>query len=184
MPTATKTDEVTLTEDKLDRLADCPECLAGNLAWLLSQAHFAMLSELHAALRPEGITPRGYHVLVAAQTGDRTQTELAGLVGLDKTTMVVTVDELESAGLAERVPSETDRRARVISVTAEGGQGRGGECSQACSRRCRREVSRHASSRRSAARSSKASPPLRPRAALGRAGLPGRAATRAAVVHR
>ena len=120
MPTATKTDEVTLTEDKLDRLADCPECLAGNLAWLLSQAHFAMLSELHAALRPQGITPRGYHVLVAAQTGDRTQTELAGLVGLDKTTMVVTVDELESAGLAERTPSETDRRARVISVTAKG----------------------------------------------------------------
>ena len=120
MTTATKTDETNLAEEKLDRLADCPECLAGNLAWLLSQAHFAMLSELHAALRPQGVTPRGYHVLIAAQTGDRTQTELAGLVGLDKTTMVVTVDELESAGLAERIPSETDRRARVISVTAKG----------------------------------------------------------------
>ena len=120
MPTATKTDEATPIEGKLDRLADCPECLAGNLAWLLSQAHFAMLSELHAALRPQGITPRGYHVLVAAQTGERTQTELAGLVGLDKTTMVVTVDELESEGLAERVPSKTDRRARVISVTPKG----------------------------------------------------------------
>jgi len=42
------------------------------------------------------------------------------MVGLDKTTMVVTVDELEAAGLAERQPSKTDRRARVIGVTAAG----------------------------------------------------------------
>ena len=35
-------------------------------------------------------------------TGAYTQTELARLIGLDKTTMVVTVDELEAAGLAKR----------------------------------------------------------------------------------
>ena len=34
--------------------------------------------------------------------------------------MVVTVDELEEKGLAERKPSSTDRRARVISVTKAG----------------------------------------------------------------
>jgi DNA-binding MarR family transcriptional regulator len=34
--------------------------------------------------------------------------------------MVVTVDELEKAGLAERVPSPTDRRARIIRVTEAG----------------------------------------------------------------
>lgn len=39
---------------------------------------------------------------------------------MDKTTMVVTVDALEKAGLAERRPSSTDRRARVIAVTEEG----------------------------------------------------------------
>jgi DNA-binding MarR family transcriptional regulator len=53
-------------------------------------------------------------------TGEHTQTELADLVGLDKTTMVVTVDELERAGLAKREPSTTDRRARVIAVTKAG----------------------------------------------------------------
>jgi DNA-binding MarR family transcriptional regulator len=42
------------------------------------------------------------------------------MVGLDKTTMVVTVDELENAGLAERRPAATDRRARVIAVTPAG----------------------------------------------------------------
>jgi DNA-binding MarR family transcriptional regulator len=34
--------------------------------------------------------------------------------------MVVTVDELEAAGLAERRPSSTDRRVRIIAVTPEG----------------------------------------------------------------
>ena len=42
------------------------------------------------------------------------------MIGLDKTTMVVTIDELERAGLAERVPSTTDRRARIIRVTPAG----------------------------------------------------------------
>ena len=34
--------------------------------------------------------------------------------------MVATVDELEAAGFAERVASPTDRRVRVIRVTAAG----------------------------------------------------------------
>lgn len=61
-----------------------------------------------------------HQVLIAADTGDHQQNELARTVGLDKTTMVVTVDELEAAGLARRVPSKSDRRARVIAVTAAG----------------------------------------------------------------
>ncbi len=59
-------------------------------------------------------------MLLAAEGGEHTQTELLRAVGLDKTTMVVTVDELEAAGLAERVPSKSDRRARVIVVTRLG----------------------------------------------------------------
>ena len=34
--------------------------------------------------------------------------------------MVVTMDELEASGLAERRPSDHDRRVRVISVTPAG----------------------------------------------------------------
>ena len=41
-------------------------------------------------------------------------------MGLDKTTMVVTIDALEKAGWAERRPSSTDRRVRVIAVTKAG----------------------------------------------------------------
>ncbi|HWF72597.1 MAG TPA: MarR family winged helix-turn-helix transcriptional regulator [Solirubrobacteraceae bacterium] len=99
---------------------ECPECLLGNLSWLLAQAHYALASELAAAFEPLGVTPRGHSVLAAAMTGTYTQKDLAELVGLDKTTMVVTLDELEAAGLAKRVPSSTDRRARAVEVTEAG----------------------------------------------------------------
>jgi DNA-binding MarR family transcriptional regulator len=99
---------------------ESPRCLAGNLGWLLSQAHYALAAEVGAALAPLGISGRTHQVLAAAMTGERTQTELAQLVGLDKTTMVVTMDELERSGLAQRVPSASDRRARVIVVTKAG----------------------------------------------------------------
>src|SRR3954465_13393731 len=102
---------------------DAPEetgCFTGNLAWLLYRAHWALASELTAALAPIGVSPRGYHVLQAALSDEHTQTELAEMIGLDKTTMVVTVDEREGGGLAERRPAPHDRRARIIAVTAAG----------------------------------------------------------------
>ena len=94
--------------------------LSGNLSWLLSQANHALATEMTAALEAIGLFPRGHCVLATALGGERTQSELAQLVGLDKTTMVVTIDELERAGLAERRPSQADRRARVIVVTPKG----------------------------------------------------------------
>jgi MarR family transcriptional regulator, transcriptional regulator for hemolysin len=94
--------------------------LASDLCWLLSRASHNLMTELTAALEDLGISPRAHAVLTTAMTGEHTQTEIAKQVGLDKTTMVVTVDELEAAGLAERRPSSTDRRARVIAVTDVG----------------------------------------------------------------
>src|SRR5437588_12702311 len=95
-------------------------CFSGNLAWLLYKAHWALASELTAGLAPLGVSARGYHVLRAALSGAHTQTELAEMVGLDQTTMVVTVDELERPGLAERRLAPHDRRARIVVVTAAG----------------------------------------------------------------
>jgi MarR family transcriptional regulator, transcriptional regulator for hemolysin len=101
-------------------VAERPQPLKGNLCWLLSQAAHGLKTELTAAFEDLGLSPRGHLVISAAMTGAYTQTELARMVGLDKTTMVVTLDELEAAGLAERRPSPHDRRARVIAVTEAG----------------------------------------------------------------
>jgi DNA-binding MarR family transcriptional regulator len=100
--------------------ASAPAPLASDLCWLLSRASHGLTTEFTAALEELGISPRDHSVLFTAMTGEFSQSEIARMVGLDKTTMVVTVDELEMAGLAERQPSRTDRRARVIAVTDEG----------------------------------------------------------------
>jgi MarR family transcriptional regulator for hemolysin len=97
-----------------------PEALCDNLCWLLSRASHSLTTELTAALEDLGLSPRAYSVLAAALTGEHTQIELARLVGLDKTTMVVTLDELEAAGLAERRSCSEDRRARIVAVTKAG----------------------------------------------------------------
>ncbi len=91
-----------------------------DLAFLLGHTSHVLSTELTAELAGLGITPRGQCVLSAARTGEKTQIQLAEMCGLDKTTMVVTVDELEKAGLVERQTSPVDRRARIIAVTAEG----------------------------------------------------------------
>src|SRR4051794_23208134 len=91
-----------------------------NLCWLLSKASHALTTEMSAALEGLGMSARAHPVLQAAMSGEYTQIELARLVGLDKTTMVTTLDELERRGWAERRPSPHDRRARVIAVTAAG----------------------------------------------------------------
>ena len=93
---------------------------AADLIFLLSQAAHALTTELTAELEGVGITPRSHCVLTHALEGDLTQIKLAERCALDKTTMVVTVDELEKAGLAERRPSPSDRRARIIAVTDAG----------------------------------------------------------------
>jgi MarR family transcriptional regulator, transcriptional regulator for hemolysin len=91
-----------------------------NLCWLLSTAAHSLATEMTRAMEGLGVSPRGFTVLSTALSGSYTQIELARLIGLDKTTLVVTLDELEAAGLAERRPSATDRRARVIAVTEAG----------------------------------------------------------------
>jgi MarR family transcriptional regulator for hemolysin len=101
-------------------MGEQPQPLAANLGWLLAQASHVLKTELTAALEDLGVSPRAHHVLATAMRGAYTQTELARLVGLDKTTMVVTLDELEAAGLAERRPAVADRRARVVAVTDAG----------------------------------------------------------------
>jgi MarR family transcriptional regulator, transcriptional regulator for hemolysin len=100
--------------------ATTSEPLAANLGWLLGQASHTLATEQTAALERLGISPRSYCLLTTAMGGEHTQSELAQKVGLDKTTMVVTLDELEATGLAERRPSPDDRRARVVVVTDAG----------------------------------------------------------------
>src|SRR3954451_14039904 len=97
-----------------------PERTQRDITGLLNMAGHALSNRLGAALADVDLTPRMQCVLIHAMEAERTQIELAALADLDKTTMVSTVDDLEKRGLAERRPSATDRRARIIAVTDQG----------------------------------------------------------------
>jgi DNA-binding MarR family transcriptional regulator len=73
------------------------------------------------ALERHGLSLWGYVVLsgVTTQPG-RPQIAVAQGVGLDRTTMVAVLDELEAAGLVVRTPDPADRRARLLSPTPKG----------------------------------------------------------------
>jgi MarR family transcriptional regulator, transcriptional regulator for hemolysin len=100
-------------------IADCP---TPDLSFLLDHTSHVLRTRMAAALAEIGMTARMHCVLVKALEKERTQIQIAELGDMDKTTMVVTVDALEKAGLAERRPSATDRRARIVAVTPAGAE--------------------------------------------------------------
>lgn len=91
-----------------------------DLSYLLDRTSHVLRTRMAAALAEIGLTARMHCALVHALEEERTQIQLAEIGDMDKTTMVNTIDALEQAGLAERRPSSTDRRARIVEVTAEG----------------------------------------------------------------
>lgn len=74
-----------------------------------------------AAFAPLGIRPHEWAALncLDEQRG-LSQREVAELLGVDRTTMVALVDELQSKGLVAREPQAEDRRKNTVSLTREG----------------------------------------------------------------
>ena len=101
-------------------MAKTPPRTVPDLTGYLTHAGHVLETQLSAALAEVGLTLRMQCVLRHALEAERTQIQIAELAYMDKTTMVVTVDALEKAGYAERKPSATDRRARIIAVTDAG----------------------------------------------------------------
>lgn len=92
-----------------------------STAFLLVRAAQRASEALEHALSPLGLRVRHYRVLAAlAEAGPRSQQALGGLLGIDRTTMVAIVDELERQGLAARHPDPADRRSHRVQLTARG----------------------------------------------------------------
>jgi DNA-binding MarR family transcriptional regulator len=91
-----------------------------DLSLLLNQASYALAHRLGGALRTVGLDTHRYCVLAKAAEGEYTQRQLADRACMDRTTMVTTLDQLESEGLAERRTSAVDRRVHLVGVTPKG----------------------------------------------------------------
>src|SRR5919202_4724309 len=91
---------------------------AGQLLFRLWRASHVRAADV---LGTVGLTPALFSLLnvIAAREG-AIQQELGAAMGIDRTTMVSLIDQLERAGLAKRRPSAKDRRAREIAITPKG----------------------------------------------------------------
>src|SRR5579884_2104100 len=100
-----------------------PGELAAFPGYLLARLGEASSRRFRRALDPEGLHPRyfGVMTIVAAHPG-LSQQQLHELTGIDTSSMVALIDELEQRGLAERRARAEDRRVRSIFLTAEGEQ--------------------------------------------------------------
>jgi DNA-binding MarR family transcriptional regulator len=92
-----------------------------SLYYLLKHAQIRLGDLTGPALAPFGINGRQYAVLVAVdEQAPSSQHDIAGRLGVDRTTMVTLVDELEDKGLVERRPDARDRRKNVVALTRPG----------------------------------------------------------------
>jgi DNA-binding MarR family transcriptional regulator len=73
------------------------------------------------ALAPLGLSPKGFGALaILVREGPVSQQRLGAKQGVDRTTTVAVVDDLERAGFVERRRDPSDRRAYSLQPTAKG----------------------------------------------------------------
>ena len=91
---------------------------AGQLFFRLWRASHTQTA---AALASIDLTPARFAVLSFLRTRDGAiQQQIGTAMGIDPSTMVALIDELERAGLAKRRPHPSDRRAREVVITPKG----------------------------------------------------------------
>jgi DNA-binding MarR family transcriptional regulator len=92
-----------------------------RLGYLLKQAHQRFLILATEAIAPLGIDTRQWAVLnYLTEERGYSQGEVAQRLGVDRTTMVALVDELQHKGLVAREPHPEDRRKNRVELTLEG----------------------------------------------------------------
>jgi DNA-binding MarR family transcriptional regulator len=115
-----------MLDDLLERFLGEPDDAAVRhvgLGMLLATAHYRSREGMNEALRPLRIDVRGLAMLLALQTyGPSSQRNLIDLTGIDKSTMVRLIDELEAGGHVRRDRVPQDRRAYSVTLTGQGEQ--------------------------------------------------------------
>ncbi|MEQ4520401.1 MarR family transcriptional regulator [Pseudarthrobacter sp. B907] len=92
-----------------------------DAGFLLAKLHAAGSVLNNRALADFGLKERSYSVLALANSElEPTQREMAEFLSLDPSQIVALIDELEQRGLVIRAPGKLDRRAKIVSATAEG----------------------------------------------------------------
>ena len=92
-----------------------------TIGMLLYRAHRLARAHANDAARPAGIELQHAGVLSTVRAGGvRSQREVGAALGVDKSTLVRIVDDLERRNLLRRRRSPSDRRAYELVITEEG----------------------------------------------------------------
>ncbi len=95
--------------------------LAKHTGFLLSRLGMVSQKRFGELLESLDLTTRMWGALnVLDHEGPLTQHALGRMIAMDPSSMVATIDELESRGLVERRRHPTDRRAHALHVTGRG----------------------------------------------------------------
>ena len=95
--------------------------LPGWVGYALRRAQLAVFDDFIRTLDSVGLRPASFSALVViSRNPGLNQSEVSAALGIQRTNFVTMVDELERRGLAERRPSETDRRSHALHLTGEG----------------------------------------------------------------
>lgn len=95
--------------------------LLRNTGYLVSRLGHYAARQFGERLSSLGLTSRMWGALnVLAADDGITQQQLGRAIGMDPSSMVATIDELESLGYVERRPHPSDRRARALHITEAG----------------------------------------------------------------
>jgi DNA-binding MarR family transcriptional regulator len=95
--------------------------LTRHTGYLISRVGFFAQRQFTRRLETLGLTPRMWGALnVLDAEGAVSQQELGRSIGMDPSTMVSTIDELETRGLVERRRHPSDRRAHALHMTDAG----------------------------------------------------------------
>lgn len=112
--------------------------LTDLLGYHLRRAQSAVFQDFAASMNGADVTPGQFGVLalIEANVG-LSQTRLAQILGIDRSTLVAVLDKLEHQGLVERAARPNDRRSHALKLSRDG-QKR----FQALARRVRRHEAR------------------------------------------
>lgn len=102
-------------------MSSAPPAVARRLGYLLKHAQLRLAELAEPLYAPLGVTGRQLALLALFGDGPaQSQQDGAARLGIDRTTMVALVDELEAKGLVRREVAPGDRRKRLVTLTPEG----------------------------------------------------------------
>ena len=91
------------------------------VGYQLRRTQKAVFQHFSGSLAEVGVSPGQFGVLTLIEANEGlSQSALARILGIERSTMVAVIDALEAKGWIERTLSETDRRSNALMLTKSG----------------------------------------------------------------